>query len=237
MTKCTCPYCGEVFSSTLASKKFCTRRCKERSKARRLAGKRRAEQTFCENCQGPKGSAKGRFCSRDECRRMSVKASYAASPEGVAAEARRKARGPVEKVPPLQGPRPICRSCGKVLNGLNHRFCGALDCKAAYKTAWREKNKDSVKRTRSAMKAKRRDAYVEHVDVGEVYKRDSWKCGICGKKVDRNLTYPHPRSASLDHVIPLSRGGKHESVNCQLAHLDCNVRKGNRGSGDQLAIF
>lgn len=40
---------------------------------------------------------------------------------------------------------------------------------------------------------------------------------------------------SLDHVIPMSKGGAHSYANTQLAHWLCNVTKGNRGGGEQLA--
>lgn len=56
-----------------------------------------------------------------------------------------------------------------------------------------------------------------------VYERDAWICQLCSEPVDPNLEYPDPRAASLDHVVPLSRGGTHESTNLQLAHLKCNV--------------
>lgn len=59
----------------------------------------------------------------------------------------------------------------------------------------------------------------------DVYERDGWICGLCTEPVDRELCYPDPMSASLDHIIPLSRGGHHVWENVQLAHLDCNVRK------------
>ena len=59
----------------------------------------------------------------------------------------------------------------------------------------------------------------------DVYERDGWICGLCGEPVDRELRYPDPMSPSLDHVIPLSRGGHHVLENVQLAHLTCNVRK------------
>ncbi|MEW2302565.1 HNH endonuclease [Streptomyces sp. NPDC006655] len=61
-----------------------------------------------------------------------------------------------------------------------------------------------------------------------VFERDGWICGLCDKPVDRHLAYPAPMSASLDHVIPLSRGGHHEPENVQCSHLTCNVRKGAR---------
>jgi hypothetical protein len=62
----------------------------------------------------------------------------------------------------------------------------------------------------------------------DIYNRDNWICQICKKPVDKRLSFPNPNCASIDHLIPLSRGGTHESVNVQLAHLSCNTSKGNR---------
>ena len=62
----------------------------------------------------------------------------------------------------------------------------------------------------------------------DIYNRDNWICQICKKPVDKKLSFPSPKAASLDHIVPLSRGGTHESRNVQLAHLSCNTSKGNR---------
>ena len=54
-------------------------------------------------------------------------------------------------------------------------------------------------------------------------------CGICGKPVDRSLKYPHPGSATIDHIIPLTRGGHPSALeNLQLAHFRCNRLKFNQ---------
>jgi hypothetical protein len=62
----------------------------------------------------------------------------------------------------------------------------------------------------------------------EIYERDKWRCQLCGEPVNRSLVYPDPKSASLDHVIPIAKGGGHTRVNCQLAHLGCNSSKRDR---------
>lgn len=82
---------------------------------------------------------------------------------------------------------------------------------------------------------KREDA--EPVDRDKVGDRDRWVCGICGGKVDRTLAYPDPRSASLDHIEPISQDGAHTYANSRIAHLDCNVRRSNRGGAEQLALI
>lgn len=77
----------------------------------------------------------------------------------------------------------------------------------------------------------------EQVIPRKVFERDSWRCGICHRKVDKRLSYPHPRSASIDHILPMKHGGSHTYLNVQYAHLRCNSSKGHRGSGEQLALI
>lgn len=51
-------------------------------------------------------------------------------------------------------------------------------------------------------------------------------CGICGKPVDFSYKYPHPLSPTVDHIIPVSKGGHPSDIsNLQLAHRCCNREK------------
>jgi 5-methylcytosine-specific restriction endonuclease McrA len=59
----------------------------------------------------------------------------------------------------------------------------------------------------------------------EVLERDGWVCQLCASDIDRDLSHPHPMSATLDHIIPVSRGGEHSLENTQAAHRICNMRK------------
>lgn len=54
-------------------------------------------------------------------------------------------------------------------------------------------------------------------------------CAICGRPVDFNLKYPHPLSATVDHIIPLAKGGHPSNLdNLQLAHWTCNRQKSDK---------
>lgn len=54
-------------------------------------------------------------------------------------------------------------------------------------------------------------------------------CAICGKPVDFKLKFPHPMSATVDHIIPVSKGGHPSDIdNLQLAHLKCNRAKSDK---------
>lgn len=51
--------------------------------------------------------------------------------------------------------------------------------------------------------------------------RDDYRCQYCG-------TVPMRDELTIDHVIPLSRGGKTTWDNVTVACIRCNTRKGNR---------
>lgn len=54
-------------------------------------------------------------------------------------------------------------------------------------------------------------------------------CGICGKPVDKELKYPHPMSACIDHIVPIAKGGHPSDIqNLQLAHWTCNRQKADK---------
>ena len=54
-------------------------------------------------------------------------------------------------------------------------------------------------------------------------------CGICGKPVDFRLKWPDPLSPTVDHIIPISKGGHPSAIeNLQLAHWTCNRQKADK---------
>lgn len=54
-------------------------------------------------------------------------------------------------------------------------------------------------------------------------------CALCGKPVDFTLKYPDPWSPTIDHIIPINKGGHPSDLsNLQLAHFRCNRLKSDR---------
>lgn len=72
----------------------------------------------------------------------------------------------------------------------------------------------------------KRNTQVEPIRNADVFDRDGWVCGICGKPVDPALEWPDPYCATLDHIKPLSLGGGHVWENVRLAHARCNAVRG-----------
>lgn len=62
---------------------------------------------------------------------------------------------------------------------------------------------------------------VERVDRSLIVLRDKSICYICKKLLKTN-------EVTLDHVIPLAKGGHHSYLNLRVACRPCNSRKGHR---------
>ena len=106
----------------------------------------------------------------------------------------------------------------------------------AYKKIYRLKNKTQIADCRRKRKALKLGNRHEPYESSYIFERDGWICGICGTKINRRLKYPHYRSKSIDHIIPLSKGGADAPENVQAAHLRCNLSK-NAGGGGQLRLM
>ena len=54
-------------------------------------------------------------------------------------------------------------------------------------------------------------------------------CQLCDEPIpDREFDKHDPEMPSIDHIIPISRGGSHALDNLQLAHYFCNLSKHNK---------
>jgi len=54
-----------------------------------------------------------------------------------------------------------------------------------------------------------------------IYKRDQYICGYCGDKLSHS-------EATMDHIIPRSKGGKGSWLNCITCCGVCNLKKSNK---------
>jgi 5-methylcytosine-specific restriction endonuclease McrA len=91
--------------------------------------------------------------------------------------------------------------------------------------AWRAANPERATEHNRRRRARKRGATVEDFTVADVIERDGYVCGLCSDLICPDLRWPHPLSLSVDHVVPLSRGGAHSLANTQPAHLRCNLEK------------
>lgn len=117
-----------------------------------------------------------------------------------------------------------CVNCGLLSRRKGGKYCST---KCAVLVAWRVQ--------KHVRRARKRGIAHETIDLPNLLARDKFKCGICAKAISVKHRYPHPLSPSIDHIIPLSKGGSHTWVNVQASHHECNQLKRAKAMG-QLRI-
>jgi hypothetical protein len=66
------------------------------------------------------------------------------------------------------------------------------------------------------------------ISVELIAKRDHYICHLCNQIVDMDIKRTDKMGATIDHLLPISKGGLDTMENVALAHWICNIRKGNR---------
>lgn len=131
---------------------------------------------------------------------------------------------------PKPSPPVMCRECDAQLALTPHAYC-SLACMS----------KSSSRAGRLMMRARRRGAVVvERVDPILVFIRAGWRCQSCDCPTPRWLMgrvreyrkrwtqAREPRPPTIDHHIPIARGGHHTLENVRCLCDRCNRDKGSR---------
>lgn len=122
------------------------------------------------------------------------------------------------------------------------KICGVEYCNLFGRQSSKRTCSDECSRILGAKRRRRkcatRRARKKHAPLGvafdpvEVFERDGWVCHLCGKTTLRDkIGTAHPRAPTLDHILPLARGGSHSRSNTACAHRACNNRKGTAPGG------
>ena len=91
---------------------------------------------------------------------------------------------------------------------------------------YRQEHPEAVRALAHARRVRICGVGSEDFTLEDVISRDGWACGVCGGPVDPSAKGRSSAAPSLDHIIPISRGGPHTLANAQLAHFGCNAGKG-----------
>lgn len=179
---------------------YCSRTCKRRHEA----ATKRTRTHPCRDC-GVAVALTARYCH--PCRSVRVHAEQ------------------VERRP--------CAICGKPIRRRSKRYCsqrcwGVAEARAAghhdadlVAMATRESRRRRNENRQRRLRAVRRERFKS----SEIFERDGWVCGICGMRIDPSLRWPDQRSASVDHIVPVAKGGEDTRENVRAAHLGCNTRR------------
>lgn len=207
MLESTCALCGAAFEGRNNGGKpqrYCSKaHYTEAANIRRLERRKRdyvVKPGVCEICRSPCRRYGARaFCGSDDCRRERNLLYGVAQREG-------------QLVTPITYRN--CADCGRLFVGrvrTNRLYCDRDCAQRAGKRAGKHRRR-TVERV------------GDFITIHELGERDGWSCHLCPDPVVLR-SGGLAMSPSIDHLVPISRGGEHTWANVKLAHKICNSRR------------
>lgn len=110
-----------------------------------------------------------------------------------------------------------CGVCGKmfIAKTTKYKFC-SKECFKKHDNARRDK------------RIYRNGTPDLSISLTKLYMRDGGVCALCGRHIDFDCEYTSADYPSIDHIVPIAKGGRHEWNNVQLACRGCNNAKSDK---------
>jgi len=134
-------------------------------------------------------------------------------------------------IPCIQKVVKMVRTCE--IDGCDRPYCANGKCHRCYtREIHRERFANDPAFRRASINANHRrrvretgGKVDESLDIFQVFEEENWICQICGDQCDPLLRDRDPDMVTIDHIIPVSKGGSHTRANVQTAHFRCNMEK------------
>lgn len=238
MNDATCPTCQTLIPPKApgtpgARRKYCSVPCRDTAYYGAPRGTK-PRPSVCRGCSEPLKPSQSRGRAREWCDPNCRNRTLRASGHIVVPEHAKRCAVSFQ----------VCEFCQRTFSAKTRRkvrACRDANCRRLLKNAQQKSFHDRYREEhgktyghanypeqRRLLKL-RRDGLLavgaEDFKDEEIFERDGWVCQLCFELVDKALPWPHLMSKTLDHVMPVVRGGAHTRANTQLAHLTCNVSK------------
>lgn len=205
-----CKHCDKRFRVTPTyGVTFCSVLCS--NGYNRLRGQARpVPWADCSECATPYVNRSGRTTCSDDCRKVE---RLRLREEQKDREARERLSTPL-----------ACKRCEAFFTRTQDFGRPPSYCASCLPTVTAENNRTA----RSTRRARLRGVECETFKPQEIFERDEWCCVLCMNPLDREAKVPSPFAPTIDHRVPIAKGGSHTRDNVQAAHFMCNSIKSSR---------
>lgn len=198
-----CEWCGNEYHTGSGKAKYCSDKC------RKEAHRQKQREWHRQNPD---------YLKRWHQKNPEYAKEWAKAHPHYGRDRSRKIRGTVEY-------KRECLVCGKAfVSPFSYALTCSKECSRFFKRNART----------GRMKALKKNGELDaSITLDALIKRDNEVCHICGERINREdyeykkgyicvgASYP-----TIDHVVPIAKGGTHTWENVKLAHMLCNARKG-----------
>lgn len=204
-TEKACKLCGEIFYPTAYGSQI---------------------QKYCSNaCRNKAYAIKNNIVTYNDCKYCSGKFKVGRRKKLCSEECANKQKE-LEKIRNRKLKK--CCYCGRWHYGFLRKYC-SKECK--YKA---NRVKDELRKSERLKRARSNGQFDADIDIYKLIERDGGCCYLCGDDVLFSYHYNDPKYPTIEHVLPISKGGSHSWDNVKVACRECNTRKSTTLIDDYL---
>ena len=230
-----CEQCGKQFEAKWKGNRFCSLECSQEYMRQTRTTRQMQNCIVCGKPFLGEAYRKSKYCSI-ECYKADWHNAHKEKPRGRPAASiekqaereqrkaqikdRKKKQKEIKKLCAILRKREkqlqtrLCQECGIEFYPRNSRqVCCCKDCQN--KRANRMKDK----------RIYQNGTPDRSISLTRLYLRDMGVCALCGRHIDFDGDSNGAYYPSIDHIVPLSKGGVHSWDNVQLACRKCNTLK------------
>ena len=110
---------------------------------------------------------------------------------------------------------------------------GAIAHKKAYRR-WTLRNPEAAGEIRVRRAKAEAEGNATPTLIQAKWEASSRICCLCGESINPDLKSPDPMSPTVEHKVPIARGGRHDIDNIDFAHRVCSSSKGARTTEEYM---
>ena len=112
-----------------------------------------------------------------------------------------------------------CKYCEQWHYKYNNVYC-SKECRRKGNRLY-----DELRKNKRLERARKNGQFDADIDIYKLIERDGGHCYLCGDDVLFTYHYNDPKYPTIEHVMPIARGGTHSWDNVKVACRECNTRK------------
>jgi hypothetical protein len=217
-----CKHCDTPFMPHTRNQKYCTHECAAATK--KQIKRKYDQERYARKREEYRQRGREYYRANRELIRKRGREYYSNNKDAISESTRKYQQRNKERIAKYQ--REYRRkNLNHILESHRNHYLANKEKYRQSRRRWRAENPDKVGKLQAMRARAELEGNAKPELIEAKWEASDKTCCLCGDPIDNTLPPRHPMSRTLEHLIPIVRGGRHDMDNIAFAHYSCNASK------------